>query len=390
MDAAPLYGGCGIMTKLLSLISLYIFSVLAVSTHGQTIPLRLDATKASSVFRQLFCDERYNCGLTADDIAKQDKLSGYVIRVQRDGSDFLISVRIDRRKGNKGGQRIRLKNGTNAIIKIRQQVTQRRFHYFPYEVSHERIDEKGKVVDSFNLRAHYLMAAKFRSSNCSMNIALNDINTDGKVNLRDGESGSNFQIDRNMDGKFWGKGEFSSTNEIIEICSQNYLVSSLGHSRLVLKPTPLKLAKIGEKVANFTFDLINGTRVSAESMLGRSYIMDFWASWCVPCIENLPDVLKLRDDLKGSIEVFSLNVDRASKRSLVERIIQQNKMVEFSTIRGLGDEDSVWKVFGGANSNRLAIPLYVLVDGAGIMRYAANGGENLVDLKKAVNDALRR
>lgn len=232
------------------------------------------------------------------------------------------------------------------------------------------------------------MKGTFRSPGCSVNLALNDINADSNIDLRDGESGSNLQIDRNNDGKFRGREEFSRTNEIIEICGQNYLVTALDYSQLVLEPTTLKLAKIGERVVNFSFELINGRRVSNESMQGRPYIMGFWASWCAICVAELPYLSKLRSEFNEAAEFFAINVDSASESTRAERIIQQNQLGDFSSIRGRGDDDPMWKVFGGVNSNRLAVPLYVLIDDRGIVRYASNGGKQLVDLKKTVNDTL--
>ena len=109
-------------------------------------------------------------------------------------------------------------------------------------------------------------------------------------------------------------------------------------------------------------------------------LVDFWASWCAPCVGSLPDIKKLRDELKGSADVFSINVDKSERRSLAENIIRDNDLGAFSSIRGRGEDDPVWRSFGGANQNHLAIPLYVLIDKDGVVRYSGNGGQDLVDL----------
>ena len=221
-----------------------------------------------------------------------------------------------------------------------------------------------------------------------MDLALNDIAAEGKFDLSNGDRGTNLQIDRNKDGRFWGRGEFVTTNEIVELCGRNYIVSALSYSQIVFKPTSLKLARVGEKTIEFSIDLTNGTRLSPASLKGKAFILDFWASWCPPCVGNLPHIKKLRDELKGSTDVFSINVDKSLRRSLAEKIIRDNDLVSFSSVRGHGEDDPVWRSFGGANQNHLAIPLYVLVDKDGVVRYSGNGGPDLVDLKAAVDKVI--
>lgn len=89
-----------------------------------------------------------------------------------------------------------------------------------------------------------------------------------------------------------------------------------------------------------------------------------------------------------SVSVFSVNVDNASRRQFAQKIIKDNGIDKITAIRGLGNDDPVWKTFGGANSNRLAIPLYVLVDRGAVVRYAGNGGENLAELKREIEKLL--
>ncbi|HUR98270.1 MAG TPA: hypothetical protein VMZ26_09430, partial [Pyrinomonadaceae bacterium] len=61
---------------------------------------------------------------------------------------------------------------------------------------------------------------------------------------------------------------------------------------------------------------------------------------------------------------------------------------DFSAVRGMGNADHLWKTFGGANSNRLAIPLYVLIDKNSVIRYAGDGGEQLAELKREIGKVL--
>lgn len=41
--------------------------------------------------------------------------------------------------------------------------------------------------------------------------------------------------------------------------------------------------------------------------LGKTYVVEFWATWCGPCIESMPHLSELADRYKGKVEFFSVN-----------------------------------------------------------------------------------
>jgi thiol-disulfide isomerase/thioredoxin len=362
--------------------------VLSIDLWGQTpVGLRIDTTTPTGPRQGIFCDQAYNCGLLPNQDWKYATFGKHKMpmSIEREGNDLLITIDSNGNFDLKDEKKVRLSKNGGSVVKIKKRVTTRRIISLPYEIIHTTENENGKDFDSLSIRAHYVLLGTFRKSRCVMEIALNDISAEGIFNLSNGDRGTNLQIDRNRDGKFWGKGEFISTNEIIELCGRNYTVSFLSFSRIVFRPTSLKLAKVGEKSVDFSIKLLNGSLFTPDSMKGRAFILDFWASWCEPCVDNLPKIKKLRDELISSVDVFSINVDKPVRRRLAEQIIKTHDLMAFSSIRGLGDDDPIWKAFGGANQNHLAIPLYVLIDKEGIIRYSGNGGLDLADLKAAID-----
>ena len=70
-------------------------------------------------------------------------------------------------------------------------------------------------------------------------------------------------------------------------------------------------------------------------------------------------------------------------------VIKKYQLTWLHVMNGRGDADPLWKMFGGMEGNRLSIPLYVLVDNSGQLRYAANGGKDLCELRTRLATLLK-
>lgn len=64
----------------------------------------------------------------------------------------------------------------------------------------------------------------------------------------------------------------------------------------------------GKKAADFTARDLSGGDVRLGDLLGKTVVLDFWASWCKPCQKDLAEVQKLHDELASKSVVF-LGID---------------------------------------------------------------------------------
>jgi len=337
------------MKKTIIFLSINLLITISfVNSNAQLkIPLRLDKSAKSFAGKTLFCDKEYNCGLYPNEKSKTFKIDELEIpiKVSRTGKNFHLLIDTNQNNKLTDEKKVLLENGSKVKVKIRKKLESGKNLFLPFEVSHQISEKDGLVIDKFSITGHYAAAGTLIYKNCSSKISLLDMNYDGEFNLSDAERGTNFLIDKNNDGKFWGKEEYNKTNEIIKFCGQNFLISALDNMNLILMATDLQLAKVGEVVPKFSFVLLNGETLSSNNLKGKHYVLDFWASWCVPCVENLPQINSLKNEFKNRLSVFSANVDESSRKGLVEKIINENRLFDFSAVRGLGNDDPALENF---------------------------------------------
>ncbi len=64
----------------------------------------------------------------------------------------------------------------------------------------------------------------------------------------------------------------------------------------------------GKYAPDFTGKKADGTIVNLSDFKGRVVYVDVWATWCGPCVEEIPDAIKLQEAFKGNDEIIFLNV----------------------------------------------------------------------------------
>jgi thiol-disulfide isomerase/thioredoxin len=64
----------------------------------------------------------------------------------------------------------------------------------------------------------------------------------------------------------------------------------------------------GDEVTGFTLVDDSGELISLETFLGKPLILNFWASWCEPCVNELPLFEHLYQEINDGLETSALNV----------------------------------------------------------------------------------
>src|SRR5678816_4115895 len=67
------------------------------------------------------------------------------------------------------------------------------------------------------------------------------------------------------------------------------------------------------KAPEFTLKNVMGGELKSADLKGKVVVVDFWATWCVPCRKEIPEYVKLREKLKGlDVEFVGVTFDSAS------------------------------------------------------------------------------
>jgi cytochrome c biogenesis protein CcmG, thiol:disulfide interchange protein DsbE len=64
-----------------------------------------------------------------------------------------------------------------------------------------------------------------------------------------------------------------------------------------------------EGAVNFKFKTISGVEKQLSEFNGKVVILNFWASWCGPCIEEIPSLISLVKELKGDLVLIAVSGD---------------------------------------------------------------------------------
>lgn len=142
------------------------------------------------------------------------------------------------------------------------------------------------------------------------------------------------------------------------------------------------LAKVKEHSVNypavpFTLRDLKGKTVSLASLKGKVVFLDFWATWCGPCVASFPVMQAAADKYKGKVEFLFIDTwekspDEAKRIKEVSDFIKKGKY-RFTVLLDSRDETDRSKYDVVSQYKVKGIPAKFIIDKEGIVRYAFTG-----------------
>jgi thiol-disulfide isomerase/thioredoxin len=118
----------------------------------------------------------------------------------------------------------------------------------------------------------------------------------------------------------------------------------------------------GEPAPDVTFFDPAGKPVKLADFKGQVVVLNLWATWCGPCVKELPTIAKLKTDFAGAkVKVLTVSVDKADNDNLVVAKIKSLPPLE-------AYRDPKYQLAFGLNPQPPGFPTTVIFDKSGVER----------------------
>ena len=139
---------------------------------------------------------------------------------------------------------------------------------------------------------------------------------------------------------------------------------------------------LGRRRPDFELGDMNGATVSAADFDGKIMLLNFWATWCKPCIEEVPMLTRLQNDYAGrGVQVVGIALDDARK----VREFASGLAINYPILVGSTETILAGRRYGNRSG---MLPYSVLVDAEGIVRWAYLGALDKEELEAQIRSLL--
>lgn len=135
--------------------------------------------------------------------------------------------------------------------------------------------------------------------------------------------------------------------------------------------------EVGKPSPKSVVTLVDGTKVDLASLKGQVVVINFWATWCVPCRVELPLLDRYyRTQAKHGLKVFAITTEDSVPLGKLKKLFGALAITPARRISG------GYAVLGG-------LPTNYVIDRAGVVRYAKASAFDLDDLNREIVPLLQ-
>jgi len=140
----------------------------------------------------------------------------------------------------------------------------------------------------------------------------------------------------------------------------------------------------GQVLDDFEFSTIDGDRFKTKDLIGKPTYIDVWATWCGPCIGEIPALKELEKEYGDQIQFLSISVDTKKQKPIWKKMVEEKELEGIQVIA-----DNAWKSDFVKAYKIMGIPRFMLIDSNGIIVSAnaprpSSGEEIKAELNKLI------
>ena len=151
---------------------------------------------------------------------------------------------------------------------------------------------------------------------------------------------------------------------------------------LFIMPFSAHAVQVGTLAPGFSLMDLNGKIVTLDTFKGKVIFLNFWAPWCIPCRDELPELDKLYKKYNGKgFEVIGISMD--TSEAGIRKFMQKVPVTFPILIDKQGKADNAYGFTG--------LPSGFLINRDGVIRYRYTGfgKEDLVEYEKNIMELLQ-
>ena len=247
-----------------------------------------------------------------------------------------------------------------------------RTEWLPYLIwYHKSKDRNGQLRESVYIQTNYKFSGEFHIENQAYILDLIDGDSRGRF-IREKLSNVFINLKKKEEKKPSSGGRLF---ELYQIENALYEIKEFAEdgSWIDFIKSPLPTAALGKLAPDMELTDTEGNKFKLSDYQGKLLLLDFWPSWCKPCVAQFTEIKEILQNYKDqSLAVIGINIDEEARLEQARKVIADHQLPWPHVMEGKGEFIPVYQVYGRLPERMNSFPAYVAIDKQGIANYATN------------------